>query len=256
MQKEAYLQIAKEAALAAGKYLLSESVKAINIEQDKDIKLFADKNSEKIILDCLKSQYDIPVLTEESGELGTIGEGLYWIVDPIDGTYKYLKGLDLCCVSIALWEGTTPILGVIYEFKNDKLYTGIVGKGAWCNHERISTSQIDALGKASLATGFPVYRDYSDQSLVQFTESVKCFKKIRMFGTAATSITYVAAGKVDAYMEEDIMLWDVAAGVALVLAAGGAVVLEQGNKKWTRKTMCFANDRLKENYLNEILGNR
>ncbi len=255
MQKQAYLQVAKEAAAEAGKYLLSETLKEINIEQDKDIKLFADKNSEKIIVDYLKNRYDIPVLTEESGELGVIGEGLYWIVDPIDGTYNYLKGLDLCCVSIALWEGTTPVLGVIYEFKSDKLYSGIVGEGAWCNGERISTSQIDMLGKASLATGFPVYRDYSDKSLMRFTESVKCFKKIRMFGTAATSIAYVAAGEIDVYIEEDIMLWDVAAGVALVLAAGGSVVLEQGSEKWTRKTMCFANDRLKEKYLNEILGN-
>ena len=255
MQKEAYLQTAKEAALEAGKYLLGETLKAVNIEQDKDIKLFADKNSEGIIIDYLKSRYDIPVLTEESGELGVIGEGLYWIVDPIDGTYNYLKGLDLCCVSIALWEGAAPVLGVIYEFKSNRLYSGIVGEGAWCNDEPMSTSQIDTLGKASLATGFPVYRDYSDASLVRFTESVKCFKKIRMFGTAATSIAYVASGKVDVYIEEDIMLWDVAAGVALVLAAGGAVALEQGSEKWTRKTMCFANERLKEKYLNEILGN-
>lgn len=255
MQKQEYLQTAKEAALAAGKYLTEETLKAVNVEQDKDIKLFADKNSEKIIIDFLKSRYDIPVLTEESGELGTIGDGLYWIVDPIDGTYNYLKGLDLCCVSIALWEGGSPVLGVIYEFKNDKLYSGIVGEGAWCNESSMSTSQIDTLGKASLATGFPVYRDYSDKALTRFTDSVKYFKKIRMFGTAATSIAYVASGKVDAYIEEDIMLWDVAAGVALVLAAGGAVQLEQGSEKWTRKTMCFANEQLKEKYLDEILGN-
>lgn len=255
MQKREYLQAAKEAALAAGKYLNDETLKAVNVEQDKDIKLFADKNSEKIIIDCLKKQYDFPVLTEESGELGIIGDGLYWIVDPIDGTYNYLKGLELCCVSIALWEGDRPVLGVIYAFKNDKLYSGIVGEGAWCNEEPMHTSGIDVLGKASLATGFPVYRDYSDQALVRFTESVKCFKKIRMFGTAATSIAYVASGKVDVYIEEDIMLWDVAAGVALVLAAGGSVVLEQGSDKWTRKTMCFANEGLKENYLDEILGN-
>lgn len=254
MQKQEYLQVAKEAAYEAGKYLLEETLKAVNVEEDKDIKLFADKNSEKIIIDHLKSRYDIPVLTEESGELGVIGEGLYWIVDPIDGTYNYLKGLDLCCVSVALWEGDKPVLGVIYEFKSNKLYSGIVGEGAWCNDEIMSTSAINTLGKASLATGFPVYRDYSDEALTRFTESVKCFKKIRMFGTAATSIAYVASGKVDVYIEEDIMLWDVAAGVALVLAAGGAVLLEQGSKKWTRKTMCFANAELKEKYLDEILG--
>lgn len=255
MQKKEYLQCAKEAAVAAGKYLLSETAKKINIEQDKDIKLFADKNSERIIIDYLENKYDIPILTEESGEIGEIGENLYWIVDPIDGTYNFFKGLDLCCISIALWEGMTPILGVIYEFKSNRLYTGIVGEGAWCNDESIHTSEIDRLEKASLATGFPVYRDYSDQALTRFTDSVKCFKKIRMFGTAATSIAYVALGGVDVYIEEDIMLWDVAAGVALVLAAGGAVLLEQGSEKWTRKTMCFANNELKEKYLNEILSN-
>ena len=212
-------------------------------------------NCLRIKIDCLKRQCDIPVLTEESGELGIIGDGLYWIVDPIDGTYNFLKGLELCCVSVALWEGDRPVLGVIYEFKSDKMYSGIVGEGAWCNGEPMHTSQTDTLGKASLATGFPVYRDYSDQALVKFTESVKCFKKIRMLGTAATSIAYVASGKIDVYMEEDIMLWDVAAGVALVLAAGGTVMLEQGRDKWARKTMCFANESLKEKYINEILGN-
>ena len=255
MPKEEYLQDAKAAAKAAGKYLVGETLKEVNVEQDKDIKLYADKNSEKIIIDYLKARYDIPILTEESGELGDIGEGLYWIVDPIDGTYNYFKGLDLCCISIALWEGNRPVLGVVYEFKNDRLYYGVVGKGAWCNGKSISTSEISELGKASLATGFPVYRDYSDQALIAFMHSVQCFKKIRMFGTASASIVYVASGKIDVYMEEDIMLWDVAAGVALVLAAGGGVKLEQGSEKWARKTMCFANDKLKEKYLNEILGN-
>ena len=255
MQREKYLQDAKAAAKAAGKYLFGETLKEINVERDKDIKLYADKNSEKIIVDYLRARYEIPILTEESGELGDIGEGLYWVIDPIDGTYNFFKGLDLCCVSIALWEGNDPVLGVVYEFKNDKLYYGIVGEGAWCNEKSISTSEIVELGKASLATGFPVYRDYSDQALTTFMDSVQCFKKIRMFGTAATSIVYVASGKIDVYVEEDIMLWDVAAGVALVLAAGGAVKLEQGSGRWMRRTMCFANDELKEKYLNEILSN-
>ena len=255
MQKDKYLQDAKEAAKKAGKYLIGEISKEINIEQDKDIKLYADKNSEKIIIDYLNSRYRIPILTEESGELGDIGEGLYWVIDPIDGTYNFYKGLDLCCVSIALWEGDNPVLGVIYEFKNDRLYYGVVGKGAWCDEKNISTSEIVELSRASLATGFPVYRSYSDEAIITFMDSVQCFKKIRMFGTAATSTAYVACGKIDVYIEEDIMLWDVAAGIALVLAAGGAVRLEQGSKKWMRRTMCFANEKLKEKYLNEILSN-
>ena len=150
MQKEKYLQDAKTAAKEAGKYLIGETLKEINVEQDKDIKLYADKNSEKIIIDYLKARHDIPILTEESGELGDIGEGLYWVVDPIDGTYNFFKGLDLCCVSIALWKGSDPVLGVIYEFKNDRLYYGIVGEGAWCNGKSISTSEIAELGKAHL----------------------------------------------------------------------------------------------------------
>lgn len=254
MEKKRYMEAAKEAALAAGKYLLEETKRTVNTEQGKDIKLFADKNSENIIIDILKSRFDIPVLTEESGELGLVGKGLFWVVDPIDGTYNYLKGLDLCCVSIALCQDETPILGVIYEFKNNNIYYGIVGEGAWCNGKEMHTSSIDMLKKASLATGFPVYRDYSDRALTKFTESVKCFKKIRMLGTAAMSIAYVASGKLDVYIEEDIMLWDIAAGAALVLAAGGAVLLEQGKEKWTRKTMCFANETLKEKYINEIFG--
>lgn len=98
------------------------------------------------------------------------------------------------------------------------------------------------IGSAILAKGFPVNRDFKSASLQNFLNSVQEFKKIRLLGSAALSLAYVACGRVDAYTEEDIMLWDVAAGIALVMAAGGwAEIKNLRSNKWARHAKCAAN---------------
>jgi len=241
------IELAKQAAISAGQILLKRSNVHIDSVEGKDIKLSSDKQAEAAIMDVLKkSSYSI--LSEEMG-LYTGANGEYrWIIDPLDGTANYYRGLDeLCCVSIALWKGDEPILGVINRFATSELYVGIVGEGAWKNDIHISTSRIRNVGKAVLSTGFPVKRDYSTDSLNKFVKSVQCFKKIRMLGTAAIMGTFVAEGKIDSYVEEEIMLWDIAASSAIVKAAGGCndIIFLEDNK-----CICklFANDALKEDY--------
>lgn len=248
---EKELEIAKTAAQEAGNYLIKREEMHVDAAEGKDIKLSSDKYSEKIIIDRLKES-GIPILSEECGRVDgqgdPTGKGTVWIIDPLDGTANYWKGIqELACVSIALWKDAVPVLGVIYRFFSKELYYGIVGQGAFLNGVPIHTSGVSKTEQAIVATGFPVHRDYGTESLSAFVRQVQSFKKVRMLGAAAVMGTFVAAGKVDAYMEDEIMLWDVAGAAAIVLAAGGEALVELlEDDKCICK--CFATKALMEDY--------
>ncbi|MCM1175025.1 MAG: inositol monophosphatase [Blautia sp.] len=212
----------------------------------RDIKLSSDRLSEKIMMDILEES-GIAVLSEEYGFKGEEGNRC-WIIDPLDGTINYYKGMDeMACVSVALWKEDRPVLGVIYRFRMDELYYGEEGFGAYMNNMPIQPSDIQQTEAAVMAAGFPVKRAYDTESLSKFVKQVQFFKKVRMLGTAAIMSVFVACGKFDAYFEDEIMVWDVAAGVAIVNAAGGSTVLKllQDNKVICK---CFATKELMEDY--------
>jgi len=240
MKWKTELELAKKAAVEAGKYLLKASGrKRIIDDSGRDIKHQSDLKSERIILDILKIESPYPILTEESGVQGKIkSNSILWIVDPLDGTFNYTRGIPMCCVSIALWQEDSPILGVIHDFNRNEMFYGVVNKGAWCNGKPISASNLKNPRKAVLATGFPVNRDFSSFAIKTFINQIKNFKKIRHFGSAAISLAYVASGRVDAYTEESIMLWDVAAGIAIIVAGGGYVLVKDArSKRWAKNVM-------------------
>ncbi len=221
---------------------------AVLSDAGKDIKHEADGRAERIILDLLAAESSHPVLAEESGEVGIVESGSpYWVVDPLDGTMNYSRGLPFCCVSIALMEEGKSLLGVVYDFNRDEMFSAVRGGGASLNGVAISTSTIEDPSQAILASGFPSYRDYGEESLTGFVRHVQRFKKVRCMGAAALSMAYVACGRVDAYGEESIMLWDVAAGLALVDAAGGWIdAKDVDGKKWSLDVRCGSSPKLWE----------
>src|SRR5271156_2529059 len=106
------------------------------------------------------------ILSEESGMMSvTEGQEYCWIVDPLDGSLNYQRGIDLYCVSIGLWKNNTPVAGVVYDFFHDKMYTGLVGHGAWCNGEAICVSDIGSKSEGIIVTGFPVYSTFDNESI-------------------------------------------------------------------------------------------
>ena len=246
MQISKELELAVRAAKMAGEFLKKRENIHVDAMEGKDIKLSSDKMSEKIIMDLL-DESGISILSEEYGFKGDESK-LCWIIDPLDGTINYFKGMDeMACVSIALWKENKPVLGVVYRFMKDELFYGEEGKGAFLNGKEIHSSDIRETGQAVMATGFPVKRAYDTESLTQFAKQVQNFKKVRMLGTAAIMGAFVACGRFDAYFEDEIMLWDVAAAVALVNAAGGSTTLELLNdSKCICK--CFATKALMEDY--------
>lgn len=239
------LALAQEMARAAGDCLRHTASNEILSSEGKDIKLRADQESEAIILEGLAAS-SYAILAEESGEHGSLdGDAPVWIVDPLDGSMNYSRKAPLYCVSIALWAGPGPLLGVIYDVERDEMFSAITGEGARCNDQAIGVSAVDDPGNAILVTGFPSKRDFSADSIGEFVERARRFKKVRMLGTAALMLAWVACGRADFYMEDDIMLWDVAAGIALVQAAGGCVAIDRSPRhKWARLVRCASTQAL------------
>ena len=213
-------QLAIKAAKEAGEYLLKNKTakKEIFSEQGRDIKLEIDRSTEKLIRTSLRES-DISILGEEYG--GKSSDGLAWVIDPIDGTANYFRGLDQCCISIALMDGNQALLGIIYNFNTNELFHAQHEQGAFLNDLPISVSNISEKNKASLTTGFPASE--SIESSLDFLDGLKEWKKIRMFGSAALSCAYISSGRCDAYIEKGVYLWDFAAGICLVNEAGGRV---------------------------------
>lgn len=222
------LEIAKIAALRAGDYLNENKdlQKEIYSEKGKDIKLVIDRNTEKLIYDELKGTH-ISFLGEEHGQKNKSHDGLLWIVDPLDGTSNYFRGIDQCCISIALMQNELSLLGVVYNFNSNDIYYASRGKGAYFNDSKIKVSSISDKSRATLTTGFPTSEKTEDT--LDFLGDLSEWKKIRMFGSAALSCAYVASGKCDVYLERGIYLWDIAAGICLVEEAGGKVKRELFN---------------------------
>ena len=227
-----FLNLANKAALESGAALVKNKFAwSFSIDEPKrDKKLLADTESEKILLHQLLNNSGYPVLTEESGWHGEntrpkqrIEPNVFWIIDPLDGTVNYSMNIPLCCVSIALVCNKKPVLGVVYDFDRDELFSGGYGQGATMNGKKIMVSKLKKKSESIIMTGFPKASDFSDHGLARFGLEVASWQKVRMLGSAALSMAYVAAGRADAYKEENIMPWDIAGGWALIELAGGNV---------------------------------
>jgi myo-inositol-1(or 4)-monophosphatase len=227
LQLDSSLEIAKSAALLAGEYIKDQQNQDLKIllNEGRDIKLQVDIDAEKIIKDHLAAKSSFPILAEESGASNELNE-FYWVVDPLDGTSNFLRNIPISCVSIALMKDIEPILGVIYDFNNNDLYFGHHKSKAYLNDSKLAVSSTALKGDATLVTGIPAKKNYSDEEFTNMISDFQSWKKIRMIGSAAMASVYVASGKADAYSENGIFLWDVAAGAAIVKAAGGQVSLK------------------------------
>ena len=225
-----YLDIASDAARQAGAFLAGRSAATRGIEKEdgRDIKLVADRKAENLILDILRARADLPVLAEESGQSGELS-GLYWVVDPLDGSANYQRGLPLCAVSIALMRDQDPVLGAIYDIGTGALLTGGEGIPAALDGVPVSVSTVSEKSSAVLATGLPVMADYSPDALQDMAASFAAWKKVRMLGTATLAGAYVAMGRIDRYSENGARLWDVAAAMAIARAAGGRAEISAGS---------------------------
>jgi myo-inositol-1(or 4)-monophosphatase len=240
------LTIAKKAALEAGNFLRKNN-KDLNKKissTDRDIKLQADIEAEKIIKDIISNDSAFGILAEESGMSSEESYKNLWIVDPLDGTANYSRNIPLCCVSIAMLSDSKPVLGVIYDFNNNDLYEGSINKSACLNGKEISVSKTKKSQEGVLVTGLPNDTDYSDEAIMAMIKNFQNWRKVRMIGSAALASVYIASGKADLYMEDKSYLWDIAAGAAIVNAAGGEALILNQNEKF-QVDVRFSNSLIK-----------
>ncbi len=227
-----------------GRELLTEQKKIGKLlgteEGGREVKLMADERANSLILESLKKT-GLGILSEESGWIeATVKSPLKWVVDPLDGSFNYLRGISYCAVSVGLCEGDRPVAGVIYDLNEKKLITGIVGKGAYAEGTLLSASAVTDPAQAALTTGFPARMNYDAENLARFISQIRSFQKIRMLGSAVQSCLHIAKGQIDAYYEQDTMLWDIAAGCAIIEAAGGHYEMEQGSREHARNIWACA----------------
>lgn len=222
------LAMAEAAAAAAGAALMANRAawSVVAAEEGREVKIDADKQAEALILEMLKHASPFPIISEEAGwaRAQARGDRFIWAVDPLDGSVNYLRHYPHCAVSIALLDAGAPVLGVVDCFVLGERFTGIVGDGAWLNGAPVRVSDIADPAAGILQTGVPARA--SDSSMTLFEQRLRTWRKVRMIGSAATALAYVAAGRAEAYRESGSMIWDVAAGCALVRAAGGEYRIE------------------------------
>jgi len=195
----------------------------------REVKAKSDTVIEKIILDKLIPT-GIDILSEEAGMLvGDNNSSLKFIIDPIDGTVNFVRGIAECSVCIALFDGYKPLFGVIASYPSGKIAWGGKGLGSFLDDIKLCVSTVNDPKKGVLCTGFPSRFKFDEQAFSSQMRFMSGFSKTRMLGAASQSLLQVAKGSAECYSEQNIMLWDVAAGIAIVEGAGGRVKITRSD---------------------------
>ncbi len=228
------LELSKNAVICAFNKLVEldeQGVKnyVFSDEVPKEAKADADTIIEKILIDKL-SVSDLSILSEESGlSKAQSNSTLQFIVDPIDGTINFLRGISNCSISVALFDGDAPVFGVLASYPSGRIAWGGRKIGAFIDNSEIKVSSINNSEKGILCTGFPSRFQFNSESIFKQMDLMSKFSKVRMLGSASQSLLQVAQGSAEVYAETDIMIWDVAAGLAIVEGAGGIFSTSSGN---------------------------
>jgi myo-inositol-1(or 4)-monophosphatase len=225
---ETRLQVALQAARNAGAFVKAAREKGkieVREKRTNDFVTDIDRQSERLIISCIKENFpDDAVFGEESGKSGDGSKGR-WIIDPIDGTTDFFRGIPDYTISIA-WElePFDPLVGVVFNPEQDELFWGSRDGGAYLNGKPISVSSIADPGKALLVC-VPPHRHHGDAQAYFDREQALFLQSsdIRSFGSCALELAYIGAGRLDGYYERFLGYYDLAAGMAIVKEAGGTV---------------------------------
>ena len=221
------LELATHAAHEAGKLLRKHfgGDKVVDEASDHDIKLALDKESQDLITTILLGAREGDALYGEEGIAGNQDSSRQWIVDPIDGTVNYYYGIPHFCVSIALRVAGEITVGVIHDPMVGETWTVEKGGPAMLDGRPISVSPRDTLCESILYVGCGKDEAALRTGVDRFHKASLRARKMRMMGSAALGMAYIASGRIDGYVESRISLWDIAAGQLLVETAGGKVEL-------------------------------
>jgi myo-inositol-1(or 4)-monophosphatase len=232
-----------DVARRAGQFIRQEREKfqseSIERKHAHDYVSYVDKQSEQLIITALRELLPEAGFVTEEGQAGYADEEYCWFVDPLDGTTNFLHRFAPYAVSIGLLRGSEIQIGVVYEICADECFYAWQGGGAWLQKAgdapqvlHVSTQGLtDALVCLQLPYNSDAYNPIVRQLLERLYGRVA---SVRMLGSAAMALCYVAAGRLDAYVEKYIGRWDYMAGALLVMEAGGCVTTYNGSSDFTR----------------------
>ena len=246
-----------EIARQAGAYIKGErekfSLESVERKHAHDYVSYVDKGSERLIVAALKELLpDAGFITEE-GLAGHGAEQLLWVVDPLDGTTNFIHQYAPYAVSIALLEGKEILIGVVYEICADECFYAWKGGGAYLDGKplHVSGQKIqDALLCLQLPYNSDAYKPTIKRMIDAFYGNVG---SIRMCGSAAMALCYVAAGRLDGYAEQYIGQWDFMAGSLIVMEAGGTVTDYSGSSDFTQGNSVIATNGIIQQDILDVL---
>ena len=227
------LETAIVAARLAGQHAMEKmNFTKISIKNDTDLVTQADIRCQQIIIDRIKETYPDHGFLAEEGKDGNLfkqpprgSEPVWWVIDPIDGTNNFARGIPIFCVSIAAFYQGQPIIGVIFDPSTDSMFTAIKDSNAQLNNRRIEASDDDLniLSSFSLDSHLP-------DKLPNWVLEIMRQTRFRVLGSAALQFAYVARGGTIGTIFTCIKLWDIAAGIVIAESAGAIVTDWQGKK--------------------------
>lgn len=216
--------IAKVAGLFIAEEREKFNLKDVEVKGKADFVSYVDKQAEVMIVDGLRKLLPGSGFIAEEGTAASSAEKYKWVIDPLDGTTNFIHGLPPFAVSIALLEDQELVLGVVYEITQDECFYAWKGSKAYLNGDEINVSTASTTANSLIATGFP-YSTFG--KLENYVAAMRHFMihshGLRRLGSAATDMAYVAAGRFEAFFEQGLKAWDVAAGAIILRQAGGKV---------------------------------
>ncbi len=215
-------------AKAAGAFIAQERINfdlnRVELKGKANFVSYVDKKAEEMIVDALRELLPESGFITEEGTAFDSGEKFRWVIDPLDGTTNFIHGMPPYAVSIGLMEEEEIILGVVYEISRDECFYAWKGSKAMLNGKEIHVSKASTTGEALISTGFP-YGVLKNTD--EFIDTMKYFMAnshgLRRLGSAATDLSYVAAGRFEAFWERGLSPWDVCAGAIILKQAGGKI---------------------------------
>jgi myo-inositol-1(or 4)-monophosphatase len=242
-------KIVREAGGLAMRHFNNLDNVAVTKKSPRDLVTEADVEVEAYLKQALAKEYpQYGFWGEESGQ--SDDQANRWIVDPIDGTHSFAKGQYFWSISVALEIEGELVAGSVYAPALDDLYLAAKGKGASKNGKAISVSSETSLADSMIATGFACLRSYLvENNLKRFCRIAEETTGQRRFGSAAMDLCLVADGQVDAFWEQELNLYDVAAGALIAKEAGGTVTDFKGNEGVFPKQILVTNSGIFEQIL-------
>jgi myo-inositol-1(or 4)-monophosphatase len=252
------LEVASRAAEEAGSLLLKHMHGQLKLGQKEgraNLVTDVDILAEKTVIEVLQGEFpDFNILSEESPAVVRDSQ-FTWVIDPLDGTNNYVHGVPFICVSVGLALGQDVVLGVIYDPVRKELFTAREGHGALLNGAPISVAQRTAVREAFLGVDLGYDADKGRAMLDFLKVPWPDIGGFRLMGSAALGLTYVACGRLDAYIHPYLYPWDLAAAIALVEEAGGKITDWQGQSATIEsRVIIAANETLHGELLKLIQG--